>query len=101
MPAQQLSVGLQWRTRRGISCLYQLDNDDIERTESLAGRGMGPVVELVETLPVGERDAVKARVLDERSYSEIAASLHCSEMVVRKRVSRGLARVRRRLEAES
>jgi RNA polymerase sigma-70 factor (ECF subfamily) len=93
---------VQDRIRRRLAIEpLELDDDDIERTESLAGRGMGPVVELVETLPVGERDAVKARVLDERSYSEIAASLHCSEMVVRKRVSRGLARVRRRLEAES
>ena len=58
----------------------------------------GPVTELVEALPVGERHAVKAHVLDERSYSEIAASLDCSEMVVRKRVSRGLARLRHTLE---
>lgn len=57
--------------------------------------------ELVEALPVGERHAVKAHVLYERSYSEIAASLQCSEMVVRKRVSRGLARIRQTLEGGS
>ena len=59
------------------------------------------LAELVEALPLGERYAIKAHVVDERSYSEIAASLHCSEMVVRKRVSRGLARVRRALEKRS
>lgn len=40
-------------------------------------------------------------MLYERSYSEIAASLQCSEMVVRKRVSRGLARIRETLEGGS
>ena len=93
---------VQDRTRRRLAIEpLELDDDDLERTESLAGQGMGPVTELVEALPVGERDAVKARVLDERSYGEIAASLHCSEMVVRKRVSRGLARVRHTLEEGS
>jgi RNA polymerase sigma-70 factor (ECF subfamily) len=52
----------------------------------------------VETLPEAERHAIEARVLAERSYAEIAASLRCSELVVRKRVSRGLARLRRQLE---
>ena len=93
---------VQDRARRRLAIEpLELDDQDLERTESLAGEGIGPVAELVEALPVGERDAVKARVLDERSYGEIAASLQCSEMVVRKRVSRGLARVRQRLEEGS
>jgi RNA polymerase sigma-70 factor (ECF subfamily) len=33
-------------------------------------------------------------VVDERDYAEIAKDLRCSEAVVRKRVSRGLARMR-------
>jgi DNA-directed RNA polymerase specialized sigma24 family protein len=37
---------------------------------------------------------VEARHLEERGYAEIAADLHCSESVVRKRVSRGLAALR-------
>jgi DNA-directed RNA polymerase specialized sigma24 family protein len=36
-------------------------------------------------------------VLDERPYHEIAGELRCSELVIRKRVSRGLARVREQL----
>lgn len=93
---------VQDRVRRRLAIEpLELDDDDLERTETLARREMGSVTELVEALPVGERDAVKARVLEERSYSEIAASLHCSEMVVRKRVSRGLARVRNTLEQGS
>ena len=88
------------RRRLAIEPL-ELDDQDLERTESLAGEGIGPVAELVEALPVGERNAVKARVLDGRSYGEIAAALQCSEMMVRKRVSRGFARVRQRLEEGS
>jgi RNA polymerase sigma-70 factor (ECF subfamily) len=49
---------------------------------------------LLAELPVDERAAVQARVIEERGYGEIALSLGCSEMVIRKRVSRGLARLR-------
>jgi len=51
----------------------------------------------LQNLPEDERFAVRSRVLDERPYQEIAGELKCSEMVVRKRVSRGLARVREQL----
>jgi RNA polymerase sigma-70 factor (ECF subfamily) len=89
---------VQDRVRRRLAFEpIELDDDDRESTAALAARG-GRVVELVEALPAGERDAVKARVVDERSYPEIASELSCSELVVRKRVSRGLARVRRKLE---
>jgi RNA polymerase sigma-70 factor (ECF subfamily) len=49
------------------------------------------------TLPADARSAVLARVVEERDYGEIAASLRCSEMVVRKRVSRGLQALRSEL----
>jgi len=51
----------------------------------------------LDGLPVDERAAVSARVIEERDYDDIAQSLGCSEMVVRKRVSRGLTRLRARL----
>ena len=56
------------------------------------------MVALVELLPQHERDAIKARVVDERGYAEIATDMRCSELVVRKRVSRGLARLRAQVE---
>lgn len=56
------------------------------------------VEDLVATLPAEQREAVIARIIDERDYADIAATLACSEMVVRKRVSRGLAGLRLRLE---
>jgi RNA polymerase sigma-70 factor, ECF subfamily len=79
-----------------------LDDGDLERIEELAQGGTGRLLQLVEELPLHERVAVRSRVLDERPYGEIATQLRCSEMVVRKRVSRGLARMREQLrETES
>jgi RNA polymerase sigma factor (sigma-70 family) len=56
------------------------------------------LVELVAALPEQHRKAVTARVIDERSYPEIAADLCCSEAVVRQRVHRGLRRLREQLK---
>jgi len=70
-----------------------LDDADIERINEIA-RTTDIAVELLSKLPADQRRALRARVLDERSYPEIARTLHCSEAVVRKRVSRGLATLR-------
>jgi len=84
------------RQRLGFEPL-ELDDVDLERTVAIADKG-GRVLELVESLPDDERHAVKARIVDERGYGEIAAELSCSELVVRKRVSRGLSRLRERVK---
>lgn len=47
-------------------------------------------MDLLESLPDDQRDALVARYVDGREYDEIAEQLRCSESVVRKRVSRGL-----------
>ena len=49
-------------------------------------------------LPDDQREAVRAHVLDERPYEEIATQLGCSESVVRQRVSRGVRAMRARLK---
>ncbi len=46
-------------------------------------------------LPSQQRDAIELHVLREEPYAEIASRVGCSEQVVRKRVSRGLATLRR------
>ena len=46
-------------------------------------------------LPADQREAVRRRVLAEDDYAAIAADLECSEAVVRQRVSRGLATLRK------
>jgi RNA polymerase sigma-70 factor (ECF subfamily) len=86
-------VEVQARRRLGLEPV-ELDDLDLQRVERLAGAGAGRLEQLVDQLPEHERQAVRSHVVEERSYREIAADLECSEMVVRKRVSRGLARVR-------
>ena len=86
------------RRRLGMAPLI-LDDDDLERIERLAGGS--EVDDLLDGLPPDQRDAVRARILEERSYEDIAGELRCSQAVVRKRVSRGLARLRNQLEEES
>jgi RNA polymerase sigma factor (sigma-70 family) len=56
--------------------------------------------EVLSELPPDQRAAVRARVLDEREYDEIARQSGVSEDAVRKRVSAGLATMRRRLAKE-
>jgi RNA polymerase sigma-70 factor (ECF subfamily) len=75
----------------------EFEDNDYERVEATADSGAGRLAQLVARLPADERFAVNARVVEERSYRDIAAELACSELVVRKRVSRGLARVREQL----
>jgi RNA polymerase sigma factor (sigma-70 family) len=73
-----------------------LDDADLERIEEL-GADTG-VLALLEGLPERQREAVRARIVNEREYADIAAELRCSEMVVRQQVSRGLTRLRLQLE---
>lgn len=75
----------------------ELVDDDLERVEAIASRGSSAVLAALEALPVDEREAVRARIVDERAYREVALELGCSESVVRQRVSRGLARLRARI----
>jgi RNA polymerase sigma-70 factor (ECF subfamily) len=49
-------------------------------------------------LPESQRDAIRAHVVDEKSYAELAAEFGVPEGTVRQRVSRGLARLRMTLE---
>jgi RNA polymerase sigma-70 factor (ECF subfamily) len=66
----------------------QLDDEAIETLEAIAS---APVIELLATLTAEQREAIEAHHINERGYAEIAAGLRCSESVIRKRVSRGLA----------
>jgi RNA polymerase sigma factor (sigma-70 family) len=52
-------------------------------------------------LPPEQREAIELRVLEEEPYAAIAAGVGCSEQVVRQRVSRGLAALRRRIQERS
>jgi RNA polymerase sigma-70 factor (ECF subfamily) len=80
-----------------------LEDAALERIEALASLDVRVEVlsEAVANLPHEQREALSARVVDEREYREIAAAIRCSPSVVRKRVSRGLARLRATLVSRS
>jgi RNA polymerase sigma factor (sigma-70 family) len=80
------------RDRMGVGRLG-LDDAALERAEELAS--VGAAETLVADLSPAERDAVLARVVDERSYAEVAERLGISEPAARQRVRRGLARLAR------
>jgi RNA polymerase sigma factor (sigma-70 family) len=82
------------RRRQGIERI-ELTDDDIARIERLGQPDS--VAALVRGLPADQQEAIQAHVIEERPYGEIAVELGTSEAVVRKRVSRGLAALRKRL----
>lgn len=88
------------RRRIEISEAIALTSEELERVESAACAD-GWVIELLEQLPAEQRQAVRARILEERSYPDIAGELETSELVIRKRVSRGLSNLRAELEKPS
>ena len=82
------------RRRLGMERI-ELTNADIERIDALGSGARAHA--LLERLSPEQRDAIRAHVIDERPYGEIARSHGISEAVVRKRVSRGLAAIRQRM----
>lgn len=87
------------RTRRRMGMQpVDLHDEDLRRVEGLSGADV--VLLALEGLPEDQREAVRARVLLEQPYTAIAERLSCSEAVVRKRVSRGLAALRVTLSEE-
>ena len=55
---------------------------------------------LVDSLPDDQSTAVRAYVLEDVGYATIAAAAQTTEATARKRVSRGLSTLRRRLGAQ-
>ncbi len=87
-------VEAQARQRLGMPALV-LDDHAVETIERLSSSECA-----LEALPDEQRFAVSAHVIHERSYSEIASEMECSEALVRQRVSRGLRALRIRLAGE-
>jgi RNA polymerase sigma factor (sigma-70 family) len=75
-----------------------IDDEDLRRIEELIG-ATDVDAALAELLPAGQLEALRARVLEERDYAQIARELRCSQAVVRKRVSRALQTLRGAMEA--
>jgi RNA polymerase sigma factor (sigma-70 family) len=89
------------RARRRLSIVTPaIDADDLRRIEELIdfeqiGRA---VATAFCQLRSEQREALRLRVLEGRSYAEAARLLGCSEQAVRARVSRGLHKLARHLE---
>jgi RNA polymerase sigma factor (sigma-70 family) len=77
----------------------ELTEDDLRELEYLGGEVKAD--DLLEELPADQRSAVRARLVDELAYGEIAVAEGVSEAVVRQRVSRGLAGLRRRMRGDA
>lgn len=78
------------RRRLGAPRLEILD-ERIERVDQL---GSWSVEEVLAQLRPREAEAVRARVIEELSYPELAERMRCSTLVARKHVSRGLLTLR-------
>jgi RNA polymerase sigma-70 factor (ECF subfamily) len=85
------------RYRLGIRDALEFTPDVLDGIETMAA-GDGWLLALLERLPADQRDAIRARVIEERPYGEIATEMDTSPLVIRKRVSRGLASLREKLE---
>jgi RNA polymerase sigma factor (sigma-70 family) len=70
-----------------------------EDAEMITLLGSDAAWQLIDELPPDQREAVRAHVLDDRAYGEIALASKTSEAVVRKRVSRGLGALREKIGA--
>lgn len=95
--ARRGRVAAECRQRLGMPAVA-LDDGQLAVVEE---RGRADLSSALGRLTEGQREAVVRHVLAEQSYPLIAEELECSEQVVRKRVSRGLAILRRELEEES
>jgi RNA polymerase sigma-70 factor (ECF subfamily) len=86
------------RRRLGIERV-RLDDAALEQVEAAAGaeRVRVELREGLDALPPDQRDAVARRVLLDHDYAEVADAAGVSEVVARKRVSRGLSALRARL----
>ena len=84
--------------RLGVST-PRLVEVDYERIEELAGLEQlrSDVADGLVVLRAEHRDALRLRIVEERGYPEIAATLGVSEQVARARVSRALRALRREL----
>lgn len=68
--------------------------EDVERERIIELGGLAQEREraaaILRSLPEPQRDAIKLRVIEERSYDEVARALGISQQTARARVSRGL-----------
>lgn len=84
------------RVERAEQHTSVLTNTDYSTYEALARATVA--LDALADLPDDERLVILARVVEGREYAEIATAFGLKEPAVRKRLSRGLGRLRNRLE---
>jgi RNA polymerase sigma factor (sigma-70 family) len=84
------------RVRLGMAAVELGD----EQLEVVVDRAKMDVGAALASIDARQREAVFRRVVLDQSYAAMAADLRCSQQVVRKRVSRGLALLRAIVEGE-
>ena len=83
---------LEDRARRRLGMVRRpVSAEDVVQIEAL---GSGIVADMLSVLPVEQREAVVAHVLDETPYEELARVAGVSTSAIRHRVSRGLRALR-------
>jgi len=94
-------VADRYRRRLGID-RSRGSEDDLDLVERMVDLdGVRPRIDAaLAQLPDGQADAVRLRVVEQRSYAEVADALGCSEGAARVRVSRALTRLAEELEDE-
>ncbi len=93
---RQQSAEQSARRRLGLTVTGYSD-EAWDEAEARLDASLPGLVDGVAELPRAERLAVVARILDERDYSDIAASEHATEAAIRQRVKRGLGRLRKQI----
>src|SRR5262249_45271721 len=86
------SYGARTRDERMPSLRRALTDREIERVEELAGLEQlrEAVAQRLSELPAEEREAVRLRIIEDRSYAEVARAMNTNGATARARVSRGL-----------
>jgi len=99
--ARRGAVERRARRRMGMERLA-LDDEQLEliHADAVSEGPQARVLRELAELPPDQRAAVEARVLHELDYAQIAQAGDVSELVARKRVSRGLSALRERLGRE-
>jgi RNA polymerase sigma factor (sigma-70 family) len=96
---RRLSVDDAARRRLGMQRI-ELALDDVERIEELMDfdQVSREVRQAFDMLRPDQREAVRLRVIEGRSYDDVARALGCTEQTARARVSRGLKRLAAQLD---
>jgi RNA polymerase sigma factor (sigma-70 family) len=86
------------RGRLGLPTLA-VEDDELARIDRLGDGGL-PASQALERLSAHEREAILERIVQEHDYEQIARTSGEAQATVRKRVSRGLMRLREEMGAQ-